>query len=69
MELGYVITDYLNRIDCTAKTLADRSGVSAIQLSRWRSGTRKPSGEMLERLAGGIASLSDGAFEADEVYA
>ncbi len=67
MELGLVLNDYLHRLSCTAKVLAEASGVSEIQISRWRNGTRRPSMEMLKRLASGNAKLSDGAFEEDAV--
>ena len=69
MELGILITEYLIRLNCSAKTLAEAAGVSPIQLSRWRSGTRRPSPEMLSRLADGIAALSHGTLERDEVIA
>lgn len=69
MELSSLLNDYLRKLDCTAKALADASGVSAIQLSRWRNGSRRPSAEMLRRLAEGIARLSGGALEADAVFA
>lgn len=68
MELGSVISAYLLQLGCTAKTLAETSGVSPIQLSRWRSGTRKPSPEMLSRLAAGVAELSDGELSQEEVF-
>ena len=66
MDFGSVISAYLRQLGCTAKALADASGVSAIQLSRWRSGTRRPSAEMLARLADGIALLSGGDVERKE---
>lgn len=66
MDFGSVISAYLRQLGCTAKALADASGVSAIQLSRWRSGTRRPSAEMLARIADGIASLSGGEVERKE---
>ena len=65
MELGSVLGDYLKKLGCTAKTLADASGVSAIQFSRWRNGSRRPSAEMLERLAAGIERVSGGAVRKD----
>ena len=68
MELGPVIGAYLQQLGCTAKTLAEESGISPIQLSRWRSGSRRPSPEMLGRLAAGIAALSGGALAADAVF-
>jgi len=67
MEFGYLLNDYLHRLGCTAKALADASGVSAIQLSRWRNGSRRPSDEMLRRIAMGIAKMSGGNLEEKEV--
>ena len=67
MELGFVLNEYLHRLSCTAKALAEASGVSAIQLSRWRNGSRRTSAEMLSRIAAGIAKLSDGALREDAV--
>ena len=67
MELGLVLNEYLKRLGCTAKALADAAGVSAIQISRWRSGARRPSLEMLPRLAEGIARLSEGDMQKEDV--
>ena len=68
MELGFILNNYLYRLDCTAKALADAAGVSPIQISRWRSGSRRPTPEMLRRLAAGIARLSNGELGEGEVY-
>lgn len=67
MELGFVISDYLAKLGCTAKVLADASGVSPIQLSRWRNGSRRPSAEMMARLASGIETISGGAYAKETV--
>ena len=67
VELGIAIGGYLKKLRCTAKALAAAAGVSAIQLSRWRNGTRRPSMEMLSRLADAIVSLSDGELERESV--
>ena len=67
MELGTILNEYLRRLGCTAKVLADASGISPIQLSRWRNGSRRPSTEMLAKLAAGIAALSDGTLQEDTV--
>ncbi len=66
-ELGSILSNYLKRLGCTAKTLAAASGVSAIQFSRWRNGSRRPSAEMLARLAAGIEKVSGGAIKRDAV--
>ena len=67
MELGTILNDYLHRLGCTAKALADAAGVSAIQISRWRNGSRRPTAEMLGRLAAGIARLSGGTLSESAV--
>ena len=67
MELGLVISDYLAKLGCTAKALADAAGVSPIQLSRWRNGSRRPSAEMMERLASGVEAASGGAYPKEGV--
>ena len=67
MEIGSVISEYLAQLGCTAKALAAASGISEIQLSRWRNGTRKPSAEMIARLSSGIAALSGGDLPEAEV--
>ena len=67
MELGTILNRYLREFGCTAKALADAADVSPIQISRWRNGTRRPSAEMLPRLAAGIAQLSGGALEERDV--
>ena len=66
-EFGLVLTEYLRDLGCTAKTLAAVSGVSAIQLSRWRNGTRRPSQEALCRLADGLVERSGGVLRREEV--
>ena len=67
MEIGEILNEYILRLDCTAKALADAAGVSEIQISRWRKGTRHPSQESLPRLAAGIARLSGGACAEEDV--
>ena len=67
MEFGSILNRYLKEFGCTAKALADAAGVSAIQISRWRKGTRRPSAEMLPRLAAGIVQLSGGKLREEDV--
>ena len=62
------ISAFLRQLGCTAKALAEAAVVSPIQLSRWRSGTRKPSPEMLGRLAAGIEALSGGEISREEAF-
>ena len=46
------INEYISILDCSAKELADASGLSASVLSRYRAGTRSPEKgtEQFERL-------------------
>ena len=69
MELGSVLNRYLREFGCTAKSLADAAGVSAIQISRWRKGTRRPSAETLPRLAAGLAAISGGTLSERDALA
>ena len=69
MEFASVLNEYLLRLGCKAKTLADAAGVSAIQISRWRKGTRRPSPDALPTLAEAISGLSGGAMDVPEVLA
>ena len=54
------INEYISILDCSAKELADASGLSASVLSRYRAGTRSPEKgtEQFERLIHGISALA-----------
>ena len=60
---------YIEQIGCTAKQLAEASGVSSAAISRYRTGGRTPdsSGKQVAQLAAGIAKLSRGALDEREV--
>ena len=66
MTFFELLNQYIAQIGCTAKDLAAASGVSEAQLSRWRSGERKPSPEQAACLAAGIAAL-DGSLDVEAV--
>ncbi len=57
MEISEQINTLLEKYDCTAKELADASGMSVSVISRYRSGTRHPSSEQMSKLAEGFAAL------------
>lgn len=60
MEFEDILNDYINKLDCSAKDLAESSGLSAATISRFRSGERKPEwgSEQLNNLVRGIDKLA-----------
>ncbi len=54
---------YIDAIGCSARQLADASGLSPAVISRYRSGERVPSADspQLDALAAALAALADGA--------
>ena len=42
MKFGDLLNSYIESLGCTAKELADRSGISPAVISRYRSGERTP---------------------------
>ncbi len=60
MKFSEQLNLYIDEIGCTAKELADESGISASAISRYRAGERVPAadGKNLQALAGALASLS-----------
>lgn len=42
MDFKKLLDDYMKQLDCTAKDLAENSGLSAATISRYRSGERIP---------------------------
>ena len=60
MTFGELLNQYIEELGCSAKELAEASGLPAAVLSRYRSGTRIPpvNSENLPLLAAGIAKLS-----------
>lgn len=60
MRFDEKLDDYISLLQCKGTDLADRAGLSAAVISRYRSGGRTPApdGEHLQKLAGGIAALA-----------
>lgn len=60
MSFQEQINEYISILNCSAKELADASGLSASVLSRYRAGTRSPEKdtEQFERLVHGISVLA-----------
>lgn len=61
MDFKKLLDDYMKQLDCTAKDLAENSGLSAATISRYRSGERIPEdgSENFDRLINGIVSISE----------
>lgn len=59
MDFKDKLNEYIDRLECTAKDLAESSGLSAATLSRYRSGERIPDSEQLKSLTGGIITLAE----------
>ena len=59
MDFKDKLNEYIIRLDCTAKDLAESSGLSAATLSRYRSGERIPDSEQLANLINGMIKLAE----------
>ena len=59
MDFKDKLNEYIVRLECTAKDLAEASGLSAATLSRYRSGERTPDGDQLTSLINGIITLAE----------
>ena len=61
MDFKKLLDDYMKQMDCTAKDLAENSGLSAATISRYRSGERIPEdgSENFDRLINGIVSIAE----------
>lgn len=61
MDFKKLLDDYMKQLDCTAKDLAENSGLSAATISRYRSGERIPEDESenFDRLINGIVSIAE----------
>ena len=61
MDFKKLLADYMELLDCTAKDLAENSGLSAATISRYRSGDRIPENgtESFSRLINGIVSIAE----------
>lgn len=58
MNFHDILNQYIEQLDCTAKDLANASGLSAAALSRYRTGERMPNQEQMRKLIGGIVALA-----------
>lgn len=61
MDFKKLLDDYMKQLDCTAKDLAENSGLSTATISRYRSGERIPEdgSENFDRLINGIVSIAE----------
>lgn len=61
MDFKKLLDDYMKQLNCTAKDLAEKSGLSAATISRYRSGDRIPEdgSENFDRLINGIVSIAE----------
>ena len=61
MDFKKLLDDYMKQLDCTAKDLAENSGLSAATISRYKSGERIPEdgSENFDRLINGIVSIAE----------
>ena len=61
MDFKKLLDDYMKQLDCTAKDLAENSGLSAATISRYRTGERIPEdgSENFDRLINGIVSIAE----------
>ena len=60
MELKDKLNEYMEQLNCSAKLLAQCSGLSAATISRYRSGERipEPGSENLSALIDGLAEIA-----------
>ena len=60
MDFQELLNDYIELFSCTAKELTDASGLTAVDISRYRTGKRTPdlSSPQLKKLAFGLAKLA-----------
>ncbi len=60
MTFNEQLNEYISKLGCTAKDLADASGLSAAVLSRYRAGSRVPeiNSEQFLQLVRGIVSIA-----------
>ena len=59
MDFKDKLNEYISRLGCTAKDLAESSGLSAATLSRYRNGERVPDSKQMAALIDGIMKLSE----------
>lgn len=67
MSFSHVLNEYMERISCTGKELAESTGISPAVISRYRAGSRAPArdSEQLQKLAEGVAALAVKAGHSD----
>lgn len=58
MKFHQLLDQYLRKIGCTAKELAQLTGISQSMLSRYRRGEVEPERERLEQIAAGLAQAA-----------
>lgn len=70
MDFAKRLNAYIAETECSAKMLADASGVSAAAISRYRTGDRTPDpdSKQLRMLARGIVRLSGGTLSEQDVH-
>ena len=70
MEFYQLIDSYINELGCSAKELANASGLSTSVISRYRTGERTPSpdSELINKLAKGICALSNSITDEKVIY-
>ncbi|MBQ9043769.1 MAG: helix-turn-helix transcriptional regulator [Eggerthellaceae bacterium] len=70
MDFSSLLNRYITELDCSAKDLAEASGISAAAISRYRAGERTPDpdSKQLRMLASGIAALSAGSLSEQAVH-
>ena len=61
MKFCDLLNDYISNLGCSAKELAEKSGLSASVISRYRAGERVPftDSDQLNRLAEGISIIAN----------
>ena len=58
MSFSSLLNQYIAQMNCTAKELSEKTGLSTATLSRYRSGERVPNSEQLHKLLTGISTLA-----------
>lgn len=67
MNFAEILNEYIASLDCSAKDLAEASGLSGAVISRYRSGERQPefASDQIEKLITGITALAEEKQAAD----
>ena len=56
MSFSSLLNQYIAQMNCTAKELSEKTGLSTATLSRYRSGERVPNSEQLHKLLTGASA-------------